>query len=72
MDLAPLIRAIVASIIFSSIGLVMFFIAWRALQWLLPFSIRKELEEDQNVALGVVIGSIMLGLAVIIAAAIHG
>jgi len=72
MDFTPMIRAITSSIVFSAIGLVMFFIAWRALQWLLPFSLRKELEEDQNTALGVVIGSIMLGLAIIIAAAIHG
>jgi putative membrane protein len=37
-----------------------------------PFSIRKEIEEDQNIALGILIGAIMLGLAIIIAAAIHG
>ena len=72
MDFTPMVRSIASSLIFSLIGLVMFFIAWRALQWLLPFSLRKELEEDQNTALGVVIGSIMLGLAIIIAAAIHG
>jgi uncharacterized membrane protein YjfL (UPF0719 family) len=72
MDLSPLVRATVASIVFSAIGLVMFFIAWRAMHWMLPFSIRKELEEDQNTAVGVVIGSIMIGLAIIIAAAIHG
>jgi len=72
MDFTPMIRAIASSIVFSAIGLVMFLIAWRALQWLMPFSVRKELEEDQNTALGVVIGSIMIGLAIIIAAAIHG
>lgn len=72
MDFTPMVRAIVSSVVFSTIGLVMFLIAWRAMQWLMPFSVRKELEEDQNTALGVVIGSIMLGLAIIIAAAIHG
>ncbi len=72
MDSTPLIRAIVASVLFSAIGLVMFGIAWRTIQWLSPFSIRKEIEGDQNTAVGIVIGAIMLGLAIIIAAAIHG
>ena len=39
---------------------------------LTPFSIRKEIEEDQNVALGIVIGSVIIGLALIIAHAIGG
>ena len=37
---------------------------------MLPFSLRKEIEEDQNVALGVVIGAVILGLAHIIAAVV--
>jgi uncharacterized membrane protein YjfL (UPF0719 family) len=65
-------KAIVSSVVFSGIGLVMFMIAWRAINWLSPFSIRKELEEDQNTAVGIVIGAVMLGLAIIISAAIHG
>jgi hypothetical protein len=39
---------------------------------LAPFSIRKEIEEDQNTALAILIGSVILGLSWIIAAAIHG
>ena len=37
-----------------------------------PFSVRKELEEDHNVAMAIVIASVILGTALIIAAAIHG
>ena len=37
-----------------------------------PFSVRKEIEEDQNIALAIVIASVILGSALIIAAAIHG
>ena len=37
-----------------------------------PFSVRKEIEEDQNTALGIIIGSMIIGLAIIIGAAIHG
>ena len=38
----------------------------------MPFSIRKEIEDDQNTALGIVIGSMLIGIAIIIAAAIQG
>ena len=37
-----------------------------------PFSIHKEIEEDQNTALGLVIGAMVLGIAIIVASAIGG
>jgi uncharacterized membrane protein YjfL (UPF0719 family) len=37
-----------------------------------PFSLRKEIEEDQNVALAIVIASVIIGIALIIVAAISG
>ncbi len=65
-----LLEVIVTTLIFVSIGLVFFGVAYAVLSRV--FSIHKEIEEDQNIALGLVIGSIMLGIAIIIAAAIHG
>jgi len=35
-----------------------------------PFSVRKEIEEDQNTALAIILGSVLIGLSIIIAAAI--
>ncbi|MEO1365965.1 MAG: DUF350 domain-containing protein [Acidobacteriota bacterium] len=35
-----------------------------------PFSVRKEIEEDQNVALGIILGAVILGISIIVAAAI--
>ena len=37
-----------------------------------PFSIRKEIEDDQNTALAIIIGAVIIGVALIIAAAVHG
>jgi hypothetical protein len=34
--------------------------------------VRKEIEEDHNVALAIVIAAVILGSAIIIAAAVHG
>lgn len=65
-----LLEVLVTTLIFVSIGILFFAVAYGILSKL--FNIHKEIEEDQNTALGIVIGSIMIGLAIIIAAAIHG
>ncbi len=65
-----LAEVLVTTLIFVFIGIVFFAVAYGILSRVFP--IHKEIEEDQNVALGVVIGSIMIGIAIIIAAAIQG
>jgi uncharacterized membrane protein YjfL (UPF0719 family) len=65
-------QALVQAVIFSLVGIAVFGLAFFVITRLSPFSIRKEIEDDQNVALGVIIGSVVLGLAIIIAASIHG
>ena len=61
---------IVSSLVYSGIGMVMFIIAFFLIVKIAPFSVQKEIEEDQNISLGIIIGSVMLGLSIIIAAAI--
>lgn len=68
-DLVPVV---VTTLIFVVIGLVFFGIGFLLLSLLTPFSIRKEIEEDQNIALGIVIGAMVIGIAIIIASAING
>jgi putative membrane protein len=72
MDFSAIVRPAVMSLVFSTIGLVMFAVAFKIITMIAPFSMRKEIEEDQNIALGIMVGAVMLGLAIIIAAAIHG
>ncbi|MFH1809408.1 MAG: DUF350 domain-containing protein [Pseudomonadota bacterium] len=59
-----------STIAYSLIGVLVFGIAFWLITKVTPFSIRKEIEEDQNTSLGIIIGSIMIALAIIIAAAI--
>ena len=66
-----LIQAVVQSAIFSLVGVIVFGLAFLAIAKVLPFSLRKEIEDDQNTALGIVLGSVILGLALIISAAIQ-
>jgi putative membrane protein len=72
LDLTNLMKAAISTLIFVVIGLVVFAVAFFIITKVTPFSIRKEIEDDQNTALAIVIGSVILGLAWIIAAAIHG
>ena len=72
MELGPVLKPLIASLIFVTMGCLVFLLAFFAMTKLAPFSIRKEIEEDQNTALAIVIGAIIIGLALIISAAIHG
>ncbi len=63
---------ILGSILYSAIGVVIFLVAYKLMERFLPFNVDKELAEDHNTAVGIVVGSVMIGLAVIIASAIHG
>ncbi len=65
-----LAEVLVTTLIFVFIGIVFFAVAYGILSKMYP--LKKEIEEDQNTALGIVIGSIMIGIAIIIAAAIQG
>ena len=65
-----LLEVIVTTLIFVAIGLVFFCVAYAILSRV--FKIHKEIEEDHNTALGIVVGAIMIGIAIIIAAAING
>jgi uncharacterized membrane protein YjfL (UPF0719 family) len=70
--IAPLTEALLNVAIFTLAGLLLFALAFFVMGKATPFSIRKEIEEDQNVALAVVIGSVIIGIALIIVAAIIG
>jgi len=72
MKLDNLAEAAVSSAVFAAIGLVVFAIAWWIMVKIAPFSIKKEIEEDQNTALGVIMAGVIIGIALIIAAAVHG
>jgi putative membrane protein len=67
-----LLHQLLLATVFSILGLVILGLVWLVLVKLLPFSLRKEMEDDQNIALGIVLGSLILGISLIIAAAIHG
>ncbi len=72
VPLESLLPILVTTLVFVILGLIVFALAFLVIGKATPFSVRKEIEEDHNVALAVVIASVILGSAIIIAAAIHG
>ena len=66
------VELIVTTLIFTLTGLVLFAVAFWIMGKVSPFSIRKEIEDDHNVALGIVIAAVIIGIALIVSAAIHG
>lgn len=69
VDLKP--AAMLSTVVYSIIGLVIFGAAYHVMDWVMPFSLRKELEEDQNIALAIVMGSVFVSLAIIVQAAMR-
>lgn len=67
-----LVKPLVLAVVFTTVGLVLFAISIWLIVKLSPFSIRREIEEDQNVALGIIVGAMVLGMAIILSAAILG
>jgi uncharacterized membrane protein YjfL (UPF0719 family) len=72
VPMETLIPVVVTTVVFVVLGLIIFALAFLIIAKATPFSVRKEIEEDQNVALAIVIASVILGSALIIAAAVHG
>ena len=72
VPMETLLPVLVTTLVFVVVGLIIFALAFLVIGKATPFSVRKEIEEDHNVALAIVIASVILGTALIIAAAIHG
>ena len=65
-------NVLLATIVYSVVGIVVFAAAFFLMVQIAPFSVKKEIEEDQNTSLGIMMGSVFIGLAIIIAAALVG
>jgi len=72
IKLEELLPVVETTVVFVAIGLIVFAVAFLIVVLVTPFSVKKEIEDDQNISLAVIIGSVIIGIAMIISAAIHG
>lgn len=64
--------AFIGSILFALVGVVVFWVCFLVIDKITPVDLWAEIVEKQNVALGMVVAAMCLGISLIVAAAIHG
>lgn len=72
MDFSALGFSLLETLAFSFVGVLVFGLAFWLMELLTPFSLRKEIEEDENKALAMIMSSVVLGIALIITGALLG
>ncbi len=72
MDQALLFKNFLGSMVYSGIGLVIYLVGFVLVDKLTPGNLWKELIEERNMAIAILMGSIAIGISLIISAAIHG
>jgi putative membrane protein len=72
MPTDPFARLVFTTVVFTIVGLIFFAFAFWIIVKVSPFSIRKEIEDDQNTSLAIIIGAVIIGIALIVSAAVHG
>lgn len=60
------------SILYALVGVVVFWICFVVIDKITPYDLWKELIEQRNTALAMVVAAMCLGVSIIVAAAIHG
>lgn len=64
--------ALLSTLLYSVLGMIVFVIGFVILDLLTPGKLWQEIEQKQNVAVAIFAGAVAIGLAIIVAAAIHG
>jgi putative membrane protein len=66
------VKIFVSSLLYSILGVAMFWISFVVVDKLTPYELWKEIVEKKNQPLAIVVAAMCLGIAIIVAAAIHG
>ena len=59
------------AVVFSFLGVFIFWVCFRLIDRLTPYLLWKEIIEEHNIALAIIVGAVSLGICMIIAASIH-
>jgi uncharacterized membrane protein YjfL (UPF0719 family) len=65
------LNSVIASIVYSIIGLVVFVLGFVIIDRLTPYNLWDQIVKEKNMALAIVVGGVSIGICIIIAAAIH-
>lgn len=63
---------LINSLVYSILGVIVFWVSFVIIDKITPYNLWKQLVEEKNVALAIVVGAMCLGIAIIVAASVHG
>ncbi len=66
------LRVFVLTIIYALLGMVLLFVGYKVFDWLTPTDLQEDIFKNGNVAVAVLVGTFIIGLAIVILGAIHG
>jgi putative membrane protein len=61
----------IAAVVYATIGLVIFGVAFILVDRLTPYHLWKEIIDEHNTALAIIVGAVAIGISIIISAAIR-
>lgn len=70
MSLVP-VANLVSAVLFTLLGILIFVIAFVVMDRVTPYHLWKEIVQEHNIALAVLVGAMSIGICIIIASAIH-
>lgn len=59
------------ALIYAVLGIIIFVVSFIILDKMTPYALWKEIVEEKNVALAVLVGAMSIGMCIIIASAVH-
>ena len=66
-----LLHNVIAALVFASVGILIFVIAFVVIDKFTPYHLWKEIVQEHNTALAILVGAMSIGMCIIIAAAVH-
>lgn len=67
-----ILNSVLETLAMGLTAIVLLFLSVYLMERITPFSIKKEIEEDHNLAAGILCGSVVIGVAMVIAAVSQG
>jgi putative membrane protein len=66
-----LLHSLINAIVFSLVGIFVFVLSFLVMDKLTPYHLWKEIVQEHNMALAILVGALSIGISLIIAAAVH-
>jgi uncharacterized membrane protein YjfL (UPF0719 family) len=64
-------HGVLESVLYSTVGIALAILAFKVVDWITPGDLSKQISQEGNTALAILIGSLILGICIIIATALN-